>query len=176
MTAPEFSHAVKLDQIGSKAQPVTLDANQAERAALCSRFDLLSLEALTADLQVSKKGDTVAVTGQMTANYAQACPASGVPIPVSMTETLDLRFVPTLTAADAEVELTGEDCDIIEYEGQTVDLGEAVAQSLGLSLNPYPRSAQADAVLKAAGVKAETEVGNSPFAGLAGLRDKLGGN
>ena len=175
MSAPEFSHAVKLDQIGGQAQALSLSADDRERAALCGRFDLVSLDALSADLLVSKKGNTVTVKGQMKATYAQACIASGVPLPVSAIEPLDFRFVPTLTVAEAEVELTDEDCDIIEYEGQTVDLGEAVAQSLGLSLNPYPRSKNADALLKAAGVKAEGEVENTAFAGLVGLRDKLGG-
>jgi uncharacterized metal-binding protein YceD (DUF177 family) len=154
MSPPEFSHAVKLDQIGGQAQPLSLSADESERAALCARFDLVSLDLLSAELLVSKKGNSVKVTGQLTATYAQACIASGVPLPVKASELLDFRFVPTLTIAEAEVELTDEDCDIIEYEGQTVDLGEAVAQSLGLSLNPYPRSKNADALLKAAGVKA----------------------
>ncbi len=175
MSAPEFSHPVKLDQIGGKAHAASLCANEQERAALCDRFGLLSLDELSANLLVSKKGDTVHVTGQMTADYSQACTASGVSIPVHATETLDLRFVPTLTVAEAEIELSDEDCDIIEYEGQTVDLGEAVAQSLSLSLDPYLRSKNADALLRDAGVKAEGEVENSAFAGLAGLRDKLGG-
>ena len=52
------------------------------------------------------------------------------------------------------------------------DLGEAVAQSFALLLDPFPRSPNADAVLKAAGVKEEGEVG--PFGALAALKDKLG--
>jgi hypothetical protein len=42
-----------------------------------------------------------------------------------------------------------------------------------LALDPFPRSPDADAILKAAGVVDETEVG--PFAILKGLKDKLGG-
>ena len=171
---PEFSHVIKLDQIGGQEQAITVSANDPECAALCGRFDLLALDGLSATLLVSKKGATVKVTGQMSATYAQACTASGIPIPVVATERVDFRFVPMLTVTEAEVELSDADCDIIEYEGQTVDLGEAVAQSLGLSLDPYPRSADADAHLKAAGVKVDGEVENTAFAGLAGLREKLG--
>ena len=175
MSAPEFSHPIKLDQMGTQAQAVPVCADEAACAALCVRFDLMALDHLSAALMLSKKGDVITVKGQMKAVYAQSCTASGVPIPMRATEPLDFRFVPTLTVAEAEVELSDEDCDIIEYEGQTVDLGEAVAQSLGLSLNPYPRSPDADALLKAAGVKAEGDVENTAFASLAGLRDKLGG-
>ena len=56
-------------------------------------------------------------------------------------------------------------------DGQTIDLGEAVAQSLGLSLNPYPRSPEAEKMLKAAGVKSEEDV--VPTGALAGLKDLL---
>jgi len=57
------------------------------------------------------------------------------------------------------------------HDGQLIDLGEAVAQSLGLALDPYPRSPNADALLKAAGVKREDEAG--PFGVLASLKEKL---
>ena len=44
----------------------------------------------------------------------------------------------------------------------------AVADTLALSLDPYPRSASADAALREAGVMSEAEA--SPFALLAKLR------
>ena len=52
--------------------------------------------------------------------------------------------------------------------GAMIDLGEALADTLALSLDPYPRSAGADAALKEAGVMSEEEA--SPFAILAKLR------
>ena len=53
-----------------------------------------------------------------------------------------------------------------------------VAQSMrpwmiALSLDPYPRSAGADAALKEAGVLTEEEA--SPFAALAALKSKMSG-
>jgi hypothetical protein len=56
------------------------------------------------------------------------------------------------------------------HNGRAIDLGEAVAQTLGLSINPYPRSSEADIALKAAGVKDEGEHEAGPFAALAALR------
>ena len=46
-----------------------------------------------------------------------------------------------------------------------------MAQSFALALEPFPRSPNADAALKAAGVKAEGEAG--PFSALAALKEKL---
>ena len=51
---------------------------------------------------------------------------------------------------------------------------EAVAETLSLNLDPYPRAPEADAVLRAAGVRREGgEEKENPFAALAGLKDKL---
>jgi uncharacterized metal-binding protein YceD (DUF177 family) len=77
-----------------------------------------------------------------------------------------------LEGGEIEHELGADDPDTMFLEGQNIDLGEAVAQSLGLALDPYPRVVDADERLKAAGVKSEEEAG--PFGALAGLKDKLG--
>jgi uncharacterized metal-binding protein YceD (DUF177 family) len=55
--------------------------------------------------------------------------------------------------------------DVVFHDGATIDLGSAIADSLALGLNPYPRSAGADAALKEAGVLSEEQA--SPFAALA---------
>jgi uncharacterized metal-binding protein YceD (DUF177 family) len=65
------------------------------------------------------------------------------------------------------VELEGADLDVVFHDGSVIDLGTAIADTLALSLNPFPRSAEADAALKEAGVLTETEA--SPFAALAKL-------
>ena len=60
------------------------------------------------------------------------------------------------------------DCDVVFYDGGAIDLGGAIADTLALSLDPYPRSAGADAALREAGVMSEEQA--SPFAILAKLR------
>jgi uncharacterized metal-binding protein YceD (DUF177 family) len=57
---------------------------------------------------------------------------------------------------------------MVFHDGAVIDLGTAVADTLALSLDPYPRSATADAALKEAGVLSESEA--SPFAVLAKLK------
>jgi hypothetical protein len=58
--------------------------------------------------------------------------------------------------------------DIVFHDGAAIDIGEAIAQTLALALDPYPRAPDAEAALKEAGVKSEAEAG--PFAALAALK------
>ena len=67
-----------------------------------------------------------------------------------------------------EIELGEADCDVVFTDGAQVDLGTAIADTLALSIDPYPRSASAEAALKEAGVLSEEQA--SPFAVLAKLK------
>ena len=103
----------------------------------------------------------------------QSCVASGEPIEAAIDTPFELVFRPEPEPGrpDEEVELSESEMDVVFYDGAAVDLGEAVAETLALSLDPYPRAPGAEAALKAAGVMSEEEAG--PFGALAGLRDKL---
>ena len=85
---------------------------------------------------------------------------------------IEFRPQPGSAAPDEEIELSETEMDVVFYDSSAIDLGEAVAETLSLSLDPYPRAPGADETLKKAGVKDETESG--PFAALAALKDKLG--
>ena len=84
-----------------------------------------------------------------------------------------LRFVAGAAAAPEEVELTADDLDLMPVDGGAIDLGEAVAETMALALDPFPRGPGAAAALKAAGVISEEEA--KPLGALAGLKDKLAG-
>ena len=171
---PEYSHIIRKDALGEGAISLSLSAKIPERAALAKRFGLMALDRLDSKLVLKVDKGAVILTGQMVAHYTQPCVASGEPVPDSRNEAIAIRFVePVHFDPDAEIELDADECDTVEFDGQSIDVAEAIAQSLGLSLNPYPRSPSADLVLKAAGIGDEVKTG--PFAGLAALKDKLGG-
>lgn len=171
MVSNEFSHVVRLSEIG-QGRDLALEADGTEREALAARFDLLSLDSLTAELRVETDDGGARATGRFQARLAQRCVATGDPVAATLDEAIDIRFVPEpLEGGEIEHELGADDPDTMFLDGQNIDLGEAVAQSLGLALDPYPRVADADVRLRAAGVKSEEEAG--PFGALAGLRDKL---
>ena len=171
---PEFSRPVRLDTLGEGPRALALVAEAAERDALARRFRNVRVDRLEAEAVLSRAGETVEASGRIVADVVQACVATGEDVPQAIDEPFALRFVPEAQAAgrDEEVELGEGDLDDIPYAGGAIDLGEAVAQTLALALDPYPRAADADAVLKAAGVRREGE--EEPRGAFAGLKDLLG--
>ncbi|BAV65268.1 YceD family protein [Sphingobium cloacae] len=168
--APEFSRPVRIDQLGRHAAPMTISANEAERAALARRFNLLALDRLEADYALAEEDGAILARGHVRADLAQPCVATGVPVPETVDTELLLRFVAEESALPEgeELELDAEDCDTIGYSGNIIDMGEAVAETVALAMTPYPRSPEADAVLREAGVLTEEQA--SPFAALLSLK------
>ncbi len=168
---PEFSRPVRLDMIGEGAFDLHIAAGDGERAALAERFALPGIALLEADATLKRDGETVIVAGRLRATATPRCVATGEPVPARIDEPFALRFEPAGEGRPEELELDEDDLDVIAYEGNAVDLGEAVAQSFALALDPFPRVADADMYLRAAGVLTEEEaeaarVAASPFAAL----------
>ncbi|MEA3035420.1 MAG: hypothetical protein QOH04_1182 [Sphingomonadales bacterium] len=176
---PEFSRPIRLDTLGAEPCRLEIEAGEAERAALAARFGLVSIGRLTAEAALTRAGATVIAAGTLAAEVVQSCVATREPLAATVDEPFRIDFQPQPAAAapDEAVELGERELDVMFYEGGAIDLGEAVAETLSLSLDPYPRSPAAEAALKDAGVKSEEQARaeSSPFAGLAALKDKLGG-
>ena len=118
--------------------------------------------ALRAEVALAAKPRAIRATGRLHAEIMQPCAVSGEDFPVTIDEAIDLRFVEESTRTlpedeDAEIELEADDCDEIDYAGDMFDLGEAVAQTLGLAIDPYAEGPNADAARKAAGIIKEGE-------------------
>lgn len=167
MSAPEFSRMLDVRQIEGKH--TRLEPSAAERAALADRFGLVRIDSLVADLELVRDGRIVDARGRLVAAIVQPCAVSAEDLEVSIDEPLFFRFVPEsdVQVLDEEIELDASACDEIGYAGSQFDLGEAVAQSLGLAIDPYLTGPQADAARKAAGIGAPEDHG--PFAALKGL-------
>ena len=168
----DFAHRLTLDRIRD-GDRIDLVADAAECAAVAARLGLASLERFDAHAVLHRDGDKVRAIGRLKAVLEQRCVATGEPLPVHVDEAFDLHFVPQPAIGDEEVELGADDLDTLFHDGQAIDLGAAIGDSLGLGLDPYPRSANAEAALKQAGVISEEEAG--PFAALATLKAKMGG-
>ncbi|WP_326524973.1 YceD family protein [Sphingomonas sp.] len=173
--AVEFSRPRRLDTIGEGAVAVAIAADEGERMALAARFGLTALDRLTADYTLRRDATGIIASGTLSAAVVQPCIATGDPVPATIDEPFDIRFLPE-AADDAladEVELDGGDLDTMFYSGSAIDLGEAAAETLALALDPYPRSSRAEAALREAGV--QTEDATKPAGAFAGLKDMLGG-
>jgi uncharacterized metal-binding protein YceD (DUF177 family) len=168
---PEFSRIVRLDALAaSRVQKI--EANAAECQALAVRFDLQSLESLTAKVTLDGDAAQIIMTGSFNAALTQSCVASGLPVVAVINAPVLVRIVSETEAeTEEEIELSGDDCDVIGHDGQAIDIGEIIAQSLALEIDPWPRHADAEAKLAEAGVVDPSEVG--PFAALKALKGKL---
>ena len=168
----DFGHRLTLDRIRD-GDRLDLVADAEECAAVAARLDLASLERLDAHAVLRREGTTVHATGRVKAALEQRCVATGEPLAVRVDEAFDLRFIPAPVTAggDEEFELGADELDTLFHDGQAIDLGAAIADSLALALDPYPRSPNAEAALREAGVISEEEAG--PFAALAALKGKL---
>lgn len=164
-----FAHHLRLDQIRD-GDRVDLAADEAERAAIAKRLDLLGLSRLEAHVTLSHTGELVRAEGRLVASLEQSCVVTGEPIAAHVDAPFEVMFIPEPPASgpEEEIELGGSDCDVVFYDGGAIDLGTAIADTLALGLDPYPRSAAAEAALKEAGVLSEEQA--SPFAMLAQLK------
>lgn len=171
MSGPELTRMIRHKPLPAGAVEVV--ASEAERAALARRFGITAIDRLVARIELAGDGKAVSAEGTLEADLVQPCAVSGEDFPVTVREDIALRFVPAGSVPDApdiEIELADEDLDEIEYEGDMFDLGEAVAQSLALAIDPYAEGPNADAARKAAGIVPEGEQDGPLAALLAGLR------
>ena len=164
-----FAHHLRLDQIRD-GERLDLTADDAERRSIAARLGLRSLERLEAHVKLSPAGPVVRCEGRIAATLEQSCVVTSDPVAAHVDEPFSLLFMPEPEDAgpDEEIELGAEDCDVVFHDGAAIDLGTAIADTLALSIDPYPRSASADAALKEAGVLSEEQA--SPFAALAKLK------
>jgi uncharacterized metal-binding protein YceD (DUF177 family) len=166
-----FAHQLRLDQIRD-GERLDLTADESECSEVARRLGLVSLDRLEAHVAIGRTGDVVRVEGRLVAALDQSCVVTGDPVAAHVDEPFALLFTPEPKDGnpDEEIELGEGECDVVFYEGGAIDLGGAIADTLALSLDPYPRSAGADAALKEAGVLTEEQA--SPFAVLAGLKTR----
>ena len=173
----ELTRLVKPRDLPGEALKV--EAGAAECAALAERFGLSHIGLLRAKVGLEKDGDGVRASGRLDADITQMCAVSAEDFPVQITEEFAFRFVPESAAkaldhdaqgADIEIELSDEDCDEIIFSGDSFDVGEAIAQTLGLAIDPYAEGPNADAARRETGITREGEQDGPLAEALKGLK------
>lgn len=168
--ASEFERIVKLDRL--PREPLGISADDTERVALARRFAIEAIHSLEAEVRLGSENGIVTAKGRLTAEIAQLCAISGESFRNRLEEPLALRFVPVSEQPEfhpeEEIELDATEPDEIYYEGQSFDLGEAIAQSFGLAIDPYAEGPDAGTTREKAGLLDAAPSG--PFAALAALK------
>jgi uncharacterized metal-binding protein YceD (DUF177 family) len=173
MDAPvEFSRLLRVNELGDGSREREIAATPEERIALARRFGLRALDRLDARLHVVPEAGGALLTGTLVADLVQACVATDEDVPAHLEAPFEVRFVRGLDADsedETEIDLNHEECDLLPLEDERIDLGETVAQSLALNLDPYPRAPDAEKTLRQLGVLSEDEAGPLAAA-LRGLK------
>ncbi len=165
MSTAEFSRPLDVRQV--EGLTLRLTASATERAALAVRFELVRIDQLEAEVVLTRDGRTVAASGTFSADIVQTCAVSAEDLATTIRQPLALRFVPAGShLPDDERELDATALDDIEYTGCEFDIGEAVAQSLALAIDPFATGPDAEKTRRA-GLLGKSETG--PFAALKGL-------
>ncbi|HEY1261325.1 MAG TPA: DUF177 domain-containing protein [Stellaceae bacterium] len=165
--APEFCRLVLLGRIGPDGFRQAIEATAEERDRLARRFGLISLDRLAATVALKRaSGATIALEAAFEAEFVQECVVSLEPVRDKVSQSFTLLYGPPDEPA-AEIEL---DADEVAYEplcGDAIDIGEAVAQELSLTLPAFPRDPAA--------VLEETQTAKpeeNAFAALARWRER----
>jgi uncharacterized metal-binding protein YceD (DUF177 family) len=164
MQKMSLSTVIDVDSLPfSGPQICKIDCDESECTALAVRFGFAAVARLSARLKVKRAGPGHwNVTGKLQAEVTQLCGVTGEPVPESVDFTIEERYCrASEEGTDIDVSLDGFE----PLVDGAIDLGEVVAQTLAISVNPWPRSV--DAPHSFAVGESEKE---HPFAGLAALK------
>ncbi|WP_372885332.1 DUF177 domain-containing protein [Shimia sp.] len=151
-------------------------------AALARDLGLIALRklSLTGELRALGKSDWQ-LDATLGATLVQPCVVSLAPVTTRLDIPVRRQFLatfddPAAQAGAEEVEMSEDDS--AEQLGAEIDVTQVMIESLALNLPLYPRAEDAEiteSVFTEPGKQAMTDEEVRPFAGLAGLRDRLAG-
>ena len=179
-----LSYPVSVAHVPGKGITVKVEADDKELAQLAENHELLSVGSFTADFLITPwKKDGIRLRGHIEAQIVQACVATLEPIETQISEDVDTVFVPENSRLarirldeSGEMLIDAEGPDMPEtFEGDRIDIGSVAEEFFELAIDPYPRKTEADyiEIVTEDDEEGEDEVKpDSPFAGLAKLRDK----
>ena len=131
----EFSRPLEVARIPKLGSHEKMTADARECTALAKRLMVPAIHALTAELKVKPwRGGGLKVTGELKVDLDQESVVSLEVFRSVNTFPVERYFLSTPKGS----ELEGDE-DIDEITNGVIDLGEVVAETLALELDPYPR-------------------------------------
>jgi len=140
--APEFSRLVEVSRVPPGGMDEVIEADADERARLAERLGVARLHALTAhfNLMPWRQGG-VRVTGRIEAEVEQVCVVSLEPFVQRLSEEVERFFAgeaaPGRSGAVHHLDSLEADEPDLVTDGE-IDVGELVAETLVLAVEPYP--------------------------------------
>jgi uncharacterized metal-binding protein YceD (DUF177 family) len=158
---PEFSRRVPLADIERRDLHTEWTATEAECAALARRFDIVAVRALAARVDASPLGGGgVLARIRLTADVEQRSVVSLANVRQPVDVGVTVRYLTEEKAREYELMADEEgveppDEDIEVMGGESIDIGETIAQQLSLALDPYPR--QVGETFEAVGISSDDD-------------------
>ncbi|WP_291297013.1 DUF177 domain-containing protein [Elioraea sp.] len=139
---PELSRPIVVAALKPAGETRHVTATPAEAAALAQRLGLEAVRDFDAEvtLKPRAKGQVV-LRGRLRATLGRLCVVTLEPLDEVIDERIAAVFVPAERAAPGvELSVAPEGEDDEPYEGPGFDLGEYLAQTLAVALDPWPRA------------------------------------
>jgi uncharacterized metal-binding protein YceD (DUF177 family) len=137
----ELYRPLAVDKIGQAGLDVRVEASTAECSALASRMRLPAILCVACDFHLKRQAaGHVTARGRLSARLVQTCVISLEEFETIVREDFTIRFVENGRESQ-EIDLESD--DEVPFQNGVLDLGEAAAQQLALSLDPYPRLPEA---------------------------------
>jgi uncharacterized metal-binding protein YceD (DUF177 family) len=176
-------HVLRLSDPGHRGvQEVLLTPDAEARAAIAAHLGIPAIRKLRFAGRLAPEGrrDWV-LEATLGATVVQDCVITLAPVTTRIDEPVTRHYMADLpdigpAAGHAEVEMPEDDS--LEPLPASLDLAEVMIEALSLALPPFPRAEGAAlgeiTVTEPGAVPLDAETVR-PFAGLAGLKDRLGG-
>ena len=117
--------------------------------------------------------------GRLTASVAQSCVVTLAPVESRIDEPVARVWLPEGDIAPTDGDLAPEGPDGPDPLGESIDLEAVIGEALALAIDPWPRAPGVEPVDRSFGpAGAEPLTGDAarPFAPLAALRARIGGD
>jgi hypothetical protein len=159
----EFSRPLPVDRVPALGCHERLAADEKECAALAKRLGVPKIHSLGGMLKIVPwRGGGLKVTGALNAEVNQISVISLEVFTSTLEFPVERYFLPSRAGAPGPE----EDVDVVEHG--VIDLGEILAETLALELDPYPR--QEGEVFST--IEEDPRAAKvSPFTGLAKLKN-----
>ena len=163
--ATELVRPIAAERVGAAGLAVTVEASEAECAAVAARLMLPGVASVRCEWQLRPShGGRLEAEGSLRARLQQVCVVSLDAFESEIVEEFAVQFV--RAGAEAEGGDDPDEPDEIPFEAGMLDLGEATVQQLALALEPYPRKPGAELTMPEEGGKA------TPWDALAHWRER----
>lgn len=129
---PEFSRPIEVARVGPQGSTESITADAKECVALAARLQLPAVHAVRARLHMKPwRGGGFKVKGEVKADITQVSVVSLEEFRSDVTFDVERYFLPHVNAESDE--------EIDAISDGIIDIGEVVAETMGIELDPYPR-------------------------------------